>query len=297
MALLAGGTGPPWYSEGMAEMLATHRWDGERLTLNHFPSSSADVPRLGRVQIVQTGFDGGQAPSLPAVLAYDSHAHLKNEPYGWCWGACAFLDGHPRYRQRFRTLVKQLARPDFNQYVQQLYGLDWAHVCEEWQIFVANVEYGYDFQRMAVDFPPAGVTEPRDARKPGGPPVKTKAEIAADRGWQASSLRLEAGHTYRLTATGRYQVADKPRVWWCEPGGVTFDYYHGQPLGVLLAAVRPDDFDSKRGSPLVKPLVAGLAATLKPAESGTLWLRINESAAKLEDNAGTLTVVVTEVER
>ncbi|HEY1785179.1 MAG TPA: hypothetical protein VGG30_06495, partial [Pirellulales bacterium] len=100
--------------------------------------------------------------------------------------------------------------------------------------------------------------------------------------------------TYRLTATGRYQVADKPRVWWCEPGGVTIDYYHGQPLGVLLAAVRPDEVDSKRGSPLIKPRVIGLNATLKPTESGTLYLRVNDSAGKLADNAGTLTVVVTD---
>ncbi len=147
----------------------------------------------------------------------------------------AFLDGHPRYRQRFRTLIKEVVRPDFSSYVQQLYGEDWAHVCEEWQIFVANMEHGYDFDRMAVDFAPA---EPPGGGKPSVQSPKSKVEIAADRGWQASGLRLEAGRTYRLTATGRYQVADKPRIWWCEPGGVTIDYYHSQPLGVLLAAVR-----------------------------------------------------------
>jgi hypothetical protein len=44
-------------------------------------------------------------------------------------------------------------------------------------------------------------------------------------------------------------------------------------------------------------LVVGLAATLKPAESGTLYLRINDSAAKLADNAGAVTVVVTKAEK
>ena len=37
MAALASGTGPPWFSEGMAELLATHRWQDGQLTLNFFP--------------------------------------------------------------------------------------------------------------------------------------------------------------------------------------------------------------------------------------------------------------------
>lgn len=48
---------------------------------------------------------------------------------------------------------------------------------------------------------------------------------------------------------------------------------------------------------MIKPLVVGLTATLKPAESGTLYLRINDSAGKLADNAGMLTVVVMEAEK
>src|SRR5262249_14224219 len=40
------GCGPPWYSEGMAELLATHRWADGRLQLNRFPSSPAEVSKL-----------------------------------------------------------------------------------------------------------------------------------------------------------------------------------------------------------------------------------------------------------
>ena len=73
-------------------------------------------------------------------------------------------------------------------------------------------------------------------RRAGTPSVT----VAADRGWQNSGLRLEAGVSYRLTAAGRYQVAKTTKVWWCEPGGVSIRYYRGRPLGILLAAVRPD---------------------------------------------------------
>ena len=139
--------------------------------------------------------------------------------------------------------------------------------------------------------------------------------IAADRGWQNSGLRLEAGVKYRLTATGRYQVAkgdnrgadfrlplgrqecrptasQQPKIWWCEPNGVSIRYYQGRPLGVLLAAVRPDHPAPGSTSALLHPTVVGLGTTLSPTETGTLFLKINDSAGELADNAGELKVEV-----
>ncbi len=95
--------GPPWYAEGIAELLATHRWSEGRLTLKVFPRAAADVPRLGRIKMVQDAFAAGHAISLPRVMAYDRKAHLENEPYGWCWAAAFFLDSHPAYCDRFRA--------------------------------------------------------------------------------------------------------------------------------------------------------------------------------------------------
>ena len=116
--------------------------------------------------------------------------------------------------------------------------------------------------------------------------------MAADRGWQNSGLRLEAGVTYRLTATGRYQVAKEPKVWWCEPGGVSIRYYKGRPLGILLAAVRPDHPAPGSTSALLHSTVVGLGTTLSPTQTGTLFLKINDSAGELDDNAGELKVKV-----
>ena len=66
--------------------------------------------------------------------------------------------------------------------------------------------------------------------------------IAADRGWQSSGVWLEAGKTYHVAASGRYQIAvekngDGEKAWSCEPGGVTIEYHDGRPLGELLGAV------------------------------------------------------------
>jgi hypothetical protein len=40
------------------------------------------------------------------------------------------------------------------------------------------------------------------------------------------------------------------------------------------------------------PFAIGLGTTIKPEMSGTLYLRVNDSAAKLDDNRGNLTVTI-----
>ena len=146
---------------------------------------------------------------------------------------------------------------------------------------VANLEYGYDVARTAVDFTP-GRPLPH-----GG----TTLRVAADRGWQNTGLKLEAGESYRLRASGQYQVDDEPQVWWCEPGGVSIRYYRGLPLGILLAAVRPED-PAPGSTPLLEPTAVGLGTHLVPRQTGTLYLKINDSAGELDDNAGELHVHV-----
>ena len=282
MTEFLGVGGPPWYVEGLAELLATHAIDEGKLKLNHFPRSRDEVPGLGRIGIVQEGFASRQAMLLPRILLYDSRAHLQLEPYGWCWAAAAFLDGHPRYQKRFRQLIGLGDAPDFNQQFLQRFADDWSELNEEWQLFVATLEHNHSLARTAVDFTP-------------GEPLKSDraaVTIAADRGWQNTGLRLEAGVTYELGATGRYEVAQSPRPWICEPGGVTLRYYQGRPLGILLAAIRPDT-PEQGVSPLLKPATIGTQATLTPPASGTLFLRINDSAGELDDNAGQLKVTVT----
>ena len=97
---------------------------------------------------------------------------------------------------------------------------------EQWQLFLLQLEYGYDLEREAIVYEPPG-TALADSRE---------MRVRADRGWQSAGVRVEAGQTYVLEAAGRYQVAHEPQVWWCEPGGVTIRYYRGRPLGMLLAA-------------------------------------------------------------
>ena len=156
------------------------------------------------------------------------------------------------------------------------------------------------------------------------PPDGTTVEVAADRGWQNSGVRLEAGAVVSAPRRGTLSGGRRPQIWWCEPGGVSIRYYQGRPLGILLAAVHGDESEggtvglpsSESGrsatqpaggntagqasggtragstSPLLRPSVVGLETVLKPEVSGTLFLKINDSAGELGDNAGKLSVRV-----
>ena len=281
-----GACGPPWYMEGIAELLSTHRWKDGRLTLNYLPADREEVPQWGRIRIVNDAFAARRAMRLKKVIEYPPHAHLETAPYAWCWAAATLLDKHPRYQKRFRGLYKNVLKRDFSERFYKLIGDDWDRLCEEWQVFVSLLEYGHDIERTVIDF--------RPGRPLAGPPASVT--VASDRGWQNSGLQLEAGAEYRLRPSGRYQVAvnsqadGTPQIWWCESGGVSIRYYRGRPLGILLAAVRPDQPGKGGSSALLRPVAVGLGTTLAPKQTGTLYLKINDSPAELADNAGEMSI-------
>jgi len=316
MFSILGSCGPPWYMEGMAEFMGTHRWHDGRLTLGYMPKNREEVPEWGRIRLIQDAVAKHKTLQLKEVVESPSTGHDDNESYAWRWATVYFLDRHPHYQERFHQLREYVNRPDFNERFYELFEPDWQSLCEEWQLMAANLEYGYDVARSAIDFTP-GKPFPQPLAGEG---QKAKSvTIAADRGWQNTGLRLEAGTKYHITASGRYQIAKEsknsshihnqglPRptnsnistdvdasskIWWCEPGGVTIRYYQGLPLGILLAAVRPDQPEPESTSALLHPTVIGLDATLTPKESGTLFLKVNDSAGELDDNAGELKVEI-----
>jgi hypothetical protein len=293
MTAFLRGCGPGWYMEGTAELLGTHRIDPQtgELTLGVMPRSRDEVPMLGRVKLIHDAIADHRTLTFPAVMALEGRKQLGNEAYAWCWAAAKFLDSHPRYRDRFRQLRTIVQDENFNDIVRQKYAKDWADLNAEWQAYIATLDYGFDFERMAINF---------ETGKPLGGHAHTKT-IVADHGWQSSGARLEAGKSYDITAAGRYQIAEEQRdgvtiPWSCEPGGVTIDYHDGRPLGILLGAIDSRDKSATGAGPtFANPTVIGLRATLKPTVSGTLYLRVNDSASKLDDNRGRVSVKIEAV--
>lgn len=280
MKQFLGGAGPPWYMEGTAELLATHQWKGQQLKLRWFPRDKKLVEFWGRIKVIKDDYKANQGKSIEEVLNYDARAHLRVEPYAWSWAVAAFFDTHPAYRDKFREF-KQFA-PDssltFSRRFHDGMKSEWPHITREWHAFVANIDYGYDIASEAIDRRKAVVLANEGA----------SVEIVADRGWQSSGFVLEAGATYRITATGRYQIAKEPKVWWCEPNGVTIRYHKSRPLGMLLGAI-VDEVAAPRGtSALAKPQPIGSGVKVSVETDGTLYLRINDSPAELSDNSGSL---------
>jgi hypothetical protein len=272
-----GTCGPPWYMEGLAELLGTHRLADGKLTLGWFPATRDDVPNWGRIKIIRDAVRSDSALTIDEILAYNSDAYLENGAYGWSWALAAFLDGHPRYRERFRSLP---GKPSGDDFIRTLFADDWREMNIEWQVFIHEIDYGYDLPRNAIKFRLA---------EPLGRSAKTVG-VVADSGWQSSGIRLNPGEEYAITAVGRYQVADRPKIWWSEPGGVTIRYHDGRPLGQLLAMVVPDEAADGPAWPTATTI--GSTAKLTVTEPSTLYFKINDSPAELADNAGSLEVTI-----
>ena len=278
-----GGAGPPWYMEGVAELLATHTWRDQRLALRQMPADVQAAPGWGRIRIIRDQTAAGRAVTLQQILHYGPRAHREVEPYAWSWAVSAFLDFHPRWQSAFRGLQHQARdlTPAFSaRFLQQLES-EWSDLAQEWRLFVEELHYGYDIPRSAFV-----------RRSSQELPVDgALAQVATDRGWQSTGWRMVAGRTYALVAEGRYQLDDQPRVWWCEPDGVTIRYHRGRPLGMLLAATAAVPVgDEESAVPQLQPVAVGRSGTLVADKDSILYLAINEPSSQLSNNKGTITV-------
>lgn len=302
------GVGSPWFREGTAEFLATHRWHQQRLTLGFFPRQREEVPEWGRIKLIRDAIAAGRRRGAREVMLTDLKAYPSTEVYAWSWGLSMFLERHPRYREPLRqwrseafsdstskshALIKGNLKGDSHAMdpLETRYDGAFRELEEEWRLFVDDLEYGYEIENHAIEFV---ASRPLPA---GG----AEAVVQANRGWQSTGYRLAAGERYRLTAKGRFQIAQSaaddsgstgPTPWWSEPQGVTIRYHRGQPLGMLLAAMwdeKPQaEGADEPGWHAPQPIGAG--ALLVPTRSGSLYLLLNDSPAERSANRGEVQV-------
>jgi hypothetical protein len=311
MGYAFGSWGPAWYCEGTAELFGTHRLkDNGDLKFSYFPKSRNELERWGRIDFVRNDFAGKQDRTFKGIFALKPENYDENEAYGWSWAFSVFCENHPRYRTAFRqtawNLHGQLESVD-----QRFLRLLCENVREtspdlndrkilsqfdnEWIDFAANLDYHYDFERTRIEY---GKMLKAVSNK------GAEIQIRADRGWQSAGIRLERGKTYRLSASGRFQLADKPKIWQSEPNGITIRYYHGSPVGILLATLIPDlgeHFDIKNETPaetsgigFTAPRKVGLSDVWTTEVSGELFFRINDFPSELSDNNGNILVKITQ---
>ncbi len=286
MQAFLGDFGPPWYAEGMAELLAVHRWADGQLEINHKIADRVDVPWWGRVKLVRTDRDAGRGLTLDEVMALPADSFRQVNAYGWAWAVCEFFDRHPQTGSAFRRLpdAVQMNEAQFNRHWRTRLAsqLDsWAELETVWQMMIDEIEYGYD---VASAVPVAAA-----ASRSGD---SVTVQVATARGWQRTGITVEAGREYEFTTSGMFQIRCDEQSWPCDAGGVTIEYYRGRPLGQLLATVLPD---GTPGTGLLPWQGIGRSAVWSFATRGELWLRVNESPSAWSDNQGELTVTIRPV--
>jgi hypothetical protein len=149
-------------------------------------------------------------------------------------------------------------------------------------LFIGELEYGYLVPRGSL----AAAKELQEENAGD----RQQYWVEADRSWQTTRVEVRAGDRLKISALGKFQIADIDRPWPCEAGGITIEYYRGQPLGMLMAGILGHE---NRVEHLLTPMVAGLEAEIDVKSAGRLCLRVNESPARLDDNQGGLQVSIT----
>lgn len=291
---LRGLATPVWYNEGIAEYLATHRLDradGEpRFAWTPIPARPDDVEQLGRIEKLRDLWAAGRMPGLGDVLALTVAEHGTIADYASSWAAVALLANHPAYARGFAALERGPLGPDFNERLAALSGWDPARAARDYAAFTADVDYGWDFDIMAVDW---------TTGKPLSGPVTIP--VAAARGWQNGGAGAAAGRRYAYAATGRVGLGTvtDPATGAVTPlageaDGISLAWYRGHPTGRLLISQwvpRPAD----GGEPRFEVLASGAKGHLTAITDGPLFFRLNGPPGRLRERDGTLSVSVTPV--
>lgn len=280
---------PNWYMEGMAEFFGTHAFDEKgRPHFGVMPQRLKDFVGFARIEYVQQECRAGRPLSIHDVAHIKPTDFLHDQAYAWSWALCKFLDSHPRYGKRFRELGRLHDALQFRQQFARFIRSQSPHIDCEWHLFARGLVYGYDPLRAAIDVRPG---KPLAAGQSTG-----KFALRADRGWQSSGVWVDAGDAVEVAAAGRFELAQKPKPWVCEPQGITITYFQGRPLGEVEAVIVPDSKKSGPTNVRMLPMVpVGRKRRFQAAIKGTIYLRVNDSFAWLDDNRGTVSIRVRRV--
>lgn len=260
-----GGTGPTWYSEGMAEMGAYWK-EGERAVqirspvidyLTHAePKKLLDIVAAGQI----TG-DSWQA-------------------YGWRWAICHLLASNPNYAKRFKRLGKGMMAGERVTF-ESAFGDVAAEISFEYDQFVANFGNGYRADLCAWQWKPAKALAPK---------ARVRRTVEAAAGWQAARVRVAEKKTYEYLAEGTWQTSPASEPISADGRAASDENSENESSdlssthGCLMAVVLTDSYT------LSKPFPLGTRGTFVAPVSGRLYLRCQDSWTQISDNQGSLDV-------
>lgn len=288
---------PPWYTEGIAELLATHRLapatSGSPATSAEQPAGSfvptpipqraGDVEQLGRIERLRHLRKAEECPGLAEVLATPASRHRDLSAYAGSWAAVALFALHPRHAAAFQAVERGPLDATFTDRLFGTAGFDADLAARDFDAFTDDLDYGYDFTRSAIDWAPG---RPLDGRR--------VVDVQSGRGWQNSGWSLRKGERASLSAGGRCTIGVLPPRGTSpgvrletEPAGISLRWYRGRPLGRLLVAQWVDE-PPGGGRPRFVVLVEGAGGGFTAAADGPLHCKLNEPPGELADDEGCL---------
>ena len=272
---LRGLDAPPWYTEGIAELLATHRLSEGRFEPTPIPLDRADVEQLGRIEAVRALREQRSAPSLADVFATAGSQHHRIPDYAASWAATAFLSQHPQHREAFARAEAGPLDGRFTERLRAVPGFKADLAGRDFDAFTDDLDYGYDLAQMTIDWS-------------AGEPLEGVARLTVDpaRGWQNTNVSVARGATVRFQTQGRSEMGRLPGIdvdLSSEGQGITIAWYRGRPIGRLFIAQWLED-PADGGRPRFERLAEGSKGRFAALTTGPIFARINDSPAGRRDN-------------
>ena len=249
-----GSTGPTWYSEGVAEM--GQYWKEGELAVSIDPVVADYLARANPKK------------ELLEIVAAGQVTGDSWQAYAWRWALCHLLANNPNYNGQFRNLGISMMSGQ-NDTFESAYGAVAPQISFEYAQFVQHVANGYRVDLCAWQWN-ARWTPLRGNRK-------TKADIKAAYGWQASGVEVEAGATYHVTCEGTWKVDGLTEG--CTADGEQSG--EGRLVGVVMT-----NFE------LSEPFELGADMSFQAPATGQLYLRCQDQWVALADNDGEIEVTL-----
>ena len=276
---------PLWFIEGMAEYFGTHQLVEtgipvkKTLKFGVIPPSAESAHGFGRIEMIRAECEAGRALSAADVLELGAKefSESRTTPYAWSWALCTFLATHPATAEEYRTVCQQWDTVQFQRTFDQFWAKHKTVIDSDWELFRESLCYGFDLPRGATT---------RGEATPLATGASREVKLLADHGWQGTGIAVRAGQSIHISATGRVTLHQTTQPWVSEPAGISIRYSEGRPIGRLLAAVQRST--PAPSGPVRHWQFFDIAAgtTLKVAEAGTLYLRVNDRWNELADNTG-----------
>ena len=274
---------PTWYTEGIAELLATHRLEAGRFEPTPIPRRADEVEQLGRIEAIRRLRVSGGIPGLADVFATPPSPRHDIPAYAASWAATALLSGHPSHAKRFRALESGPLDARLTPRLEASDGWDGDLAARDFDAFTDDVDHGYDFSRSAIEWT-------------DGRPLTRRATsfVAADRGWQPSGWSMKEGEEAELVATGRAGVGRAGAIdLESTADGISLRWYRGRPVGRLLVAQWA--VPAEGGRPRFVVIAEGETARFSAITTGALYLPLNAPPGDLAGFDGGLDVEITPV--